>query len=351
MGAAPAAPMLRFLLAALGTAGALAAARRLFSSEPDLFGAVAIITGGSRGLGFLIARELAREGCRLAICARDPDELERARLDLERRGAEVIAIRCDVADPVAASNLVSETERRLGPVDILVNNASIIQVAPIEALGVKDFQRALAVNFWGTVHPTLAALPGMRARRRGRVVNIASIGGKVSVPHLLPYGAAKFAVVGFSEGLAAELKRDGVHVTTVVPGLMRTGSYLHAEFEGQPPAEFTWFALGSTLPGISMDAERAARRVVRALKRRELEPILSLPAQILTRAHGLFPGTVVAALALVNRLLPRGGVAGDSARGLELQRAAGAGALHVVTSLGRAAARRFHEYPPSRRAP
>ena len=139
--------MLRFLLAALGTAGALAAARRLFSSEPDLFGAVAIITGGSRGLGFLIARELAREGCRLAICARDPDELERARLDLERRGAEVIAIRCDVADPVAASNLVSETERRLGPVDILVNNASIIQVAPIEALGVKDFQRALAVTF------------------------------------------------------------------------------------------------------------------------------------------------------------------------------------------------------------
>ncbi|HZI80605.1 MAG TPA: SDR family oxidoreductase [Vicinamibacterales bacterium] len=342
--------MLRFLLAALGTAGALAAARRLFSSEPDLFGAVAIITGGSRGLGFLIARELAREGCRLAICARDPDELERARLDLERRGAEVIAIRCDVADPVAASNLVSETERRLGPVDILVNNASIIQVAPIDALGVKDFQRALAVNFWGTVHPTLAALPGMRARRRGRVVNIASIGGKVSVPHLLPYGAAKFAVVGFSEGLAAELKRDGVHVTTVVPGLMRTGSYLHAEFEGQPPAEFTWFALGSTLPGISMDAERAARRVVRALKRRELEPILSLPAQILARVHGLFPGTVVAALALVNRLLPRGGVAGDSARGLELQRASG-GALHVVTSLGRAAARRFHEYPPRRRAP
>ena len=201
-----------------------------------------------------------------------------------------------VADPVAASNLVSETERRLGPVDILVNNASIIQVAPIEALGVKDFQRALAVNFWGTVHPTLAALPGMRARRRGRVVNIASIGGKVSVPHLLPYGAAKFAVVGFSEGLAAELKRDGVHVTTVVPGLMRTGSYLHAEFEGQPPAEFTWFALGSTLPGISMDAERAARRVVRALKRRELEPILLHvghvdAARAAVAAHDRLPAT------------------------------------------------------------
>jgi NAD(P)-dependent dehydrogenase (short-subunit alcohol dehydrogenase family) len=342
--------MLRFALAVLATTLTFAGARRLFAPEADLFGAVALITGGSRGLGFLIARELAREGCRLAICARDADELERARLDLERRGADVIAIRCDVADPAAVSKLVEETERRLGPLDILVNNASIIQVAPVDALGVRDFQDALAVNFWGTVHPTLAVLPGMRARRRGRIVNIASIGGKVSVPHLLPYGAAKFAVVGFSEGLAAEVARDGIHVTTVVPGLMRTGSYLHAEFEGRPPAEFTWFALGSTLPGVSMDAERAARRIVRALKGRELEPILSLPAQILARAHGLFPGAIIGTLALVNRLLPRAGAAADRATGLELQRASGAGALHVATSLGRAAARRFHEYPPAPRS-
>jgi short-subunit dehydrogenase len=342
--------MRSLVLGALGAVAAFAGARRLLAREADLFGAVAIVTGGSRGLGFLLARELAREGCRLAICARDVDELERARADLERRGAEVIAIRCDVADPVAASALVEEAERRLGPVDLLVNNASIIQVAPVEALGIKDFHQALAVNFWGTLQPTLAVLPGMRGRRRGRIVNITSIGGKVSVPHLLPYGAAKFAAVGFSEGLAAEVARDGVRVTTVVPGLMRTGSYLHAEFEGRAPAEFTWFALGSTLPGVSMDAERAARRIVRAIKRGESEPILSLPAQVLARAHGLFPGAVVRALALVNRLLPRADGVADAARGLELQRASGAGALHLATSLGRAAARRFHEYPPSRRA-
>jgi NAD(P)-dependent dehydrogenase (short-subunit alcohol dehydrogenase family) len=342
--------MLRLALGAAGTAAAFLAARRLFSRPADLFGQVAIVTGASRGLGFLLARELAREGCRLAICARDPDELERARADLEGRGAEVVAIRCDVADPVAAAALVEETERRLGPVDILVNNASIIQVAPVDAFGVRDFQQALAVNFWGTVHPTLAALPGMRGRRRGRIVNITSIGGKVSVPHLLPYGAAKFATVGFSEGLAAEVAKDGIQVTTVVPGLMRTGSYLHAEFEGKAPEEFTWFALGSALPGVSMDAERAARRIVRALKRGEWEPILSLPAQLLARTHGLAPGTVVGVLALVNRLLPRAGAAGERASGLELQRASGAGPLHLVTALGRAAARRFHQYPPVRRA-
>lgn len=343
--------MLPLALAALGSVAAFAGARRYLSRELDLFGAVAVVTGGSRGLGFLLARELSREGCRLAICARDADELERARADLEGRGAEIITIRCDVADPAAAGALVEETARRLGPVDILVNNASIINVAPIEALGSREFQEALAVNFWGTVHPTLAVLPGMRARGRGHIVNITSIGGKVSVPHLLPYGAAKFATVGFSEGLAAEVAKDGVRVVTVVPGLMRTGSYLRAEFEGRAPAEFTWFALGSSLPGVSMDAERAARRIVRALKRSEWEPTLSLPAQALARVHGLFPGAVIGALALVNRLLPRAGGAGATARGLELQRAAGAGALHVATSLGRAAARRFHEYPPGRRTP
>jgi short-subunit dehydrogenase len=255
-----------------------------------------------------------------------------------------------VADPVATAALVAETESRLGPVDILVNNAGIIQVAPIEAIGAREFQQAMAVNFWGVLNPTLAVLPGMRGRRRGRIVNITSIGGKVSVPHLLPYGAAKFATVGFSEGLAAEVAKDGVHVITVVPGLMRTGSYLHAEFEGRPADEFTWFALGSTLPFVSMDAERAARRIVRAIRRGEREPILSLPAQVLARTHGLFPGTVVRTLGLVNRLLPRAGDTRGRAEGLELQRAAGKGALHAVTRLGRAAARRFNQYPARTRA-
>src|SRR5581483_5724484 len=152
-------------------------------------------------------------------------------------------------------------------VDILVNNASIIQVAPVEALGPREFQHAMAVNFWGVVHPTLAGLPRMRARRRGRIVTITSIGGKVSVPHLLPYGAAKFAAVGFSEGLRAELARDGISVTTIVPGLMRTGSILNAVFKGPHRAEFAAFSVLGSLPLVSMDAERAARQIVAATRR------------------------------------------------------------------------------------
>lgn len=100
----------------------------------------------------------------------------------------------------------------------------------------------------------------MRARRRGRIVNITSIGGKVGMPHLLPYTCAKFATVGLSEGLRAELGREGIRVTTIVPGLMRTGSHLKAMFRGQHEQEFTWFSLGASLPLVSMGAERAARQ-------------------------------------------------------------------------------------------
>ncbi len=109
-----------------------------------------------------------------------------------------------------------------GRVDIVVNNAGIIQVGPMSTTTVEDFATALDVMFWGALYPTLAVLPQMRARRSGHVVNITSIGGMVSVPHLLPYTCAKFAAVGLSEGLRTELGQEGIHVTTVVPGWRRS---------------------------------------------------------------------------------------------------------------------------------
>src|SRR6185369_715880 len=114
--------------------------------------------------------------------------------------------------------LVEAVHRRYGRVDVLVNNAGIIQAGPYESLSLEDFRAAMAANFWGTVHATLAVLPGMRARGGGRIVNVTSIGGTIAVPHLLAYTASKFAAVGFSTGLAVEAARHGVHVTTVVPG-------------------------------------------------------------------------------------------------------------------------------------
>jgi short-subunit dehydrogenase len=320
-------------------------ARRL--GEADLRGQVALITGGSRGLGLLLARELGREGCRLAICARDESELARARDDLERRGAEVLTVTCDLADRVQAEHLVEEATRHFGQVDVLVNNAGIIQVGPLQTMTLEDFEEALGVMFWGAVYPTLAVLPQMRQRRSGRIVNITSIGGKVSVPHLVPYNCAKFAAVAFSEGLRAELGRDGIVVTTIVPGLMRTGSHLNAYAKGEQEAEYGRFALAATLPLVSMDAERAARQIVQATKRGEPERILSIPANLMARFHGLFPGATAQLFDLVNRLAlpPPDGSGAAKARGMEIQERIGSPLLDRLTTLGRSAARRFNQHP------
>ena len=317
------------------------------SMQLTLDGRRALVTGGSLGLGFLLARELAREGCRLAICARDAAELERARAELEREGAEVFAHPCDISRDDDVQALVDAVTRRFGRVDLLVANAGIIQVGPLETMSLQDFHDAMDVMYWGVVYPTVAVLPQMRERRHGRIVCITSIGGKVAVPHLLPYTSAKFAAVGFSEGLRAELAGAGISVTTIVPGLMRTGSHLNAEFKGRQGAEFTWFSLGASLPVASMDAERAARQIVRAAKRGESERVLSVSATLLAKVNGLLPGFTADLMGMVNRVVlpkPEGG-AQTRARGMTVEERERSWLRDALTGLGRTSARRFHQYP------
>ncbi len=328
-----------FAAAAVGAGLAARAAVRRFGA-PSLRGQVALITGGSRGLGLALARAFAREGCPVAICARDAEELERARMDLERRGAEVAAVRCDVTDRAQVEALIETVTRRFGRVDILVNNAGEIQVGPVESMTIEDFQRAMDVMFWGAVYPTMALLPHLIQRKTGRVVNIASIGGKVSVPHLLPYNCAKFACVGFSEGLRAELAQHGIKVVTIAPGLMRTGSYLNAMFKGDQERESTWFGLSASLPLLSMSGSRAARQIVEATRRGEAEKVLSTPANVLSRFHGLFPGTTADILGLVASLILPSGTRKHGRKGRET-RALNRPVISALTLLGRLAAKRF----------
>jgi len=331
---------------ALLAGGAVLAARELRrrASQADLRGQVALVTGGSRGLGLLVSRELARAGCDLAICARDADELERARGDLATYGGRVETVVCDVADRGQVERMVAHATERLGRIDILVNNAGIIQVGPLENQTIDDFQLAMDVMYWGVVYPSFAVLPQMRARRAGRIANVTSIGGKVSVPHLLPYCSAKFAAVGFSEGLAAEVAKDGITVTTIVPGLMRTGSHLHAVTKGQHEAEYGWFAPGASLPLISMDAERAAHQIVQAIRRGESERFLGVTAMLASRFHGLFPGTTVELFGLVNRLLPGPGPDSDRAvPGYQARQRLDSRLIEAATTLGQRAAERFNE--------
>lgn len=341
-------PIQRRMLPAIAGVGFGLVARQAIRRQTgtDLRGQVALVTGSSRGLGFLLAREFAAEGCRVVLCARDERELERAKADLEQQGAEVFARRCDVAYREQVDELIAATIERFGHVDILVNNAGIIQVGPVTAMGVEDYENALGVMFWGVLYPTLAVLPGMQERGSGRIVNITSIGGKVSVPHLLPYNAAKFAAVGLSEGLCAELARYGISVTTVVPGLMRTGSHLNALFKGKQATEFNLFAPLASLPLISIDAERAARQIVAATKRGDAELIISLPAHLMVRFHGMFPGTTVNLFGLVNRFLPDAGRDQvEAMSGMVISAQHPSKFREVATVLGRSAARRFHQFP------
>jgi NAD(P)-dependent dehydrogenase (short-subunit alcohol dehydrogenase family) len=271
----------------------------------DLQGRTILVTGGSRGLGFLVARELLREGASVAICARDTDTLARAQRQLEGNGGPVVAIPCDVAVREDMERAVGRVTEELGPIDAVINNAGTITVGPLDTMRLTDFHDAMNTNFWGALHAILAVLPDMRRRHAGRIVNIASIGGKLAVPHLLPYSTSKFALVGLSEGLRVELARHGIQVTTICPGLMRTGSPRHALFKGRHRTEYAWFSISDSLPLVSMDASRAARQIVDALRRGEARRVLGLPAKLGATAHALFPGIATELLSLVNRALPK----------------------------------------------
>ncbi|HEV2115015.1 MAG TPA: SDR family oxidoreductase [Terriglobales bacterium] len=314
--------------------------QRVRSGE-SLAGRVVLITGGSRGLGLAMAEEFANHGARLVICARDQRELETARARLAALGAEVLALPCDVGVQDQVQALVKEAAARFGHIDVLVNNAGVIQVGPLEAQTLQDFEEAMDVMFWGTVYPTLAVLPLMKQRGSGHIANITSIGGKVSVPHLLPYSCAKFAAMGFSQGLRAELGQHGIRVTTVVPGLMRTGSHLNAYFKGRNQDEFTWFSLGATLPLAAMSARRAARRIVAAIRRGQAEVILSPQARALAMIHGVAPGSTADLLGVVNRIMPRAdGQSPDRRLGRESQTRV---TRSLLTALGRKAARELNQ--------
>jgi NAD(P)-dependent dehydrogenase (short-subunit alcohol dehydrogenase family) len=285
-------------------AGMLAArgwrARRAISFS----GKTVLIFGGSRGLGLVIARELAAEGARLVLAARDADELERARLDIDDRGAGVTTLACDVRRRREVDETVGRVIASHGGIDVLVNDAGAMHVGPLEHMTIADFEEAMATHFWGPLFAILAVLPHMRQSGARRIVNISSIGGRIAVPHLLPYCASKFALTGLSEGLQAELARHGIRVTTVCPGLMRTGSTYNAWFKGRHRREFAWFHIADALPGLSMDVKPAARRIIEAARRGDAQLTISPPARLAVLMNAACPGTMARMLSLSNRLLP-----------------------------------------------
>ena len=265
---------------------------------------VAIITGGSRGLGFLIAQELCRSGTNVVLLARDVDELARAKSNLDRFKTTVLAVQCDLLDQTHIPFAIRQTLDRFGKIDILINNAGIIEVGPLAHMQRQDFEKNMRLHFWAPYELVTQIVPHMRQNGGGRIVNISSVGGKVAVPHMAPYCASKFALTGFSDAIRAELARDHICVTTVSPGMMRTGSQIHAKFKGDHEAELRWFELSSKLPLASISAERAARKIISACRRGRPALITPCPTYFIVAANALFPNLTGRIMNIVNRFLP-----------------------------------------------
>jgi NAD(P)-dependent dehydrogenase (short-subunit alcohol dehydrogenase family) len=286
--------------------------RAIRTARYSLRDKVALITGGSRGLGLVLARQICAERGKVALIARDAGELSRAKADLVPRGGVVLTVQCDLLDAAQIESAVRQVIDRLGKIDILINNAGIIEVGPLEHMTREDFERAMQLHFWAPFELISQIVPEMRTWGGGRIVNVSSIGGKMAVPHLAPYSASKFALTGFSDGLRAELGRDNIYVTTVAPGMMRTGSHVNAKFKGKHDNEFAWFAASAGAPLISINANRAARKILAACRRGQPSLTLTFAARAAILGNALFPNLTGYIMKLVNRFLPEAGDEGGN---------------------------------------
>ena len=276
---------------------------------------IALITGGSRGLGLEIARQICARGGKVALLARDADELARAKSELGRFGTDVLTIQCDLLESAQIQSAVQQTLQHFRKIDILINNAGMIEVGPLAHLQLKDFDRTMRLHFWAPYILQLLVVPQMRVRGGGRIVNISSIGGRIAVPHMAAYSASKFALAGFSDAIRPELATDNIFVTTVTPGLMRTGSHIHATFKGDHAAEYKWFDWSRKIPFASISVDRAARKIVQACQRGKPALIMPFSAYFLIAANALFPNLFARMMRMFNRSLPpRVSQSGNEAR-------------------------------------
>ena len=293
-------------LTAAGTAAGYRFVTHAVRGGYSFAGKTCVVTGGSRGFGLVLARKLARAGASVAVCARTADQVRRAADELARRAdpRRVVGGVCDVTDRGQVRRFLADVTEKLGPVDVLVNNAGLISFGPQASLTPQDYEDSLKTHFWGPYFFTEECLPEMKRRGAGRILNVASVGGRVPLTHGNAYTVGKHALVGYSEGLRCEAVKHGVYITTACPGLMRTGSPRHALVRGKHELEYAGFKILDSLPGLSCSAERAADVCLAALAAGKPEVIPPLPFAAATLFHDTCRNLSLDLLGLLNRALP-----------------------------------------------
>jgi NAD(P)-dependent dehydrogenase (short-subunit alcohol dehydrogenase family) len=298
----------KLALALMGGAGISFAARSWLRRQRriELGGRVVVITGASSGLGLLLARKAARRGAMVVLVARDAEAIEQAARELIDEGAQAtLAIPTDIADQAAVEAMIHRVIRQFGRIDVLINNAALMMVGPLESVTLDDLRNIHDVNFWGGVFCSFAALPHMRAAGGGRIGNVISIGGRIAVPHMLPYTVGKFAFSGFTRGLYPELVKDNIYVTGFYPAMIRTGGHTNALMKGDRDAEYAWFAAGDVNPITATSAHTAAERFLEAICNGDPEARVSLPARLGPIVDAIAPAWFAELNALIERSMPR----------------------------------------------
>lgn len=301
------------IISGLAFAGILAVRSAIRSARHEsVYKRVVLITGGSRGLGLVLARQLAEEGARVVVCARNEEDLSKVARDFEMN--DIFTVTCDITDKSQVKTMMEHIRSEVGEVDMLINNAGIVQVGPMETMTEEDYEAAMRIHFWGPYNLINEVLPTMKKRKSGRIVNIVSINGKITFPHLLPYTVSKYALSGFSEGITAELAKDGIRVTSVYPALIRTGSPINVDVKGQFKKEFAWFKVFDSLPFLSLNAEKAAQKIIQAMKAGDKTLMIGFTVKLAAAIHGIFPGLNLSVFSISNWLLPKPNGSGKESR-------------------------------------
>ncbi|WP_224372805.1 SDR family oxidoreductase [Hyalangium versicolor] len=263
-------------------------------------GRVVLITGASSGIGRAAARAYAAQGAHLVLAARREELLREVVREVEGLGAQALAVRCDITQAEDVARLMREAEARFGGLDLLINNAGLGLFGPVEALAEEQLRQVFEVNFFALVRVTQAALPLLRRRPGGQIVNVSSVLGHRGLPLLGGYCAAKAAVNMLTESLRAELAAEGISVLLVSPGFTETEfrqTRLHAQGWRQSPS-----------PLKQMSADEVAAAMVKASRKHRRDTVLTLPGRVMVLANRFVPGLFdQVARRMIDRMVQRKG--------------------------------------------